>query len=75
MPQSAMPHGATAPALPPPAATGNRYLLVLDMDLPAADEQLGLEPGNTTPEEFSKFVQDETSRANALVKARNIKVD
>lgn len=37
--------------------------------------QLGLEPGNTTPEEFSKFVQDETSRANALVKARNIKVD
>ncbi|VTU13700.1 Bug family tripartite tricarboxylate transporter substrate binding protein [Variovorax sp. RA8] len=37
--------------------------------------QLGLEPGNTTPEEFSKFVQNETSRANALVKARNIKVD
>ena len=32
------------PRLPPPAATGNRYLLVLDMDLPAADEQLGLEP-------------------------------
>ena len=37
--------------------------------------QLGLQPGSTTPEEFSKFVQDETSRANALVKARNIKVD
>jgi hypothetical protein len=44
MPQSAMPHGATAPALPPPAATGKRYLLVLDMDLPAVDEQPGLEP-------------------------------
>lgn len=37
--------------------------------------QLGLEPGGTTPEEFSKFVQDETSRASALVKARNIKID
>jgi tripartite-type tricarboxylate transporter receptor subunit TctC len=37
--------------------------------------QLGLQPGSTTPEEFSKFVQDETSRAHALVKARNIKVD
>ena len=37
--------------------------------------QLGLEPGGTTPEEFSRFVQDETSRASALVKARSIKVD
>lgn len=46
MPQSAMPHGATAPALPPPAATGKRYLLVLDTDLPAVDEQPGLEPIN-----------------------------
>jgi len=46
MPQSAMPHGATAPALPPPAATGKRYLLVLDRDLLAVDEQLGLEPIN-----------------------------
>ena len=46
MPQSAMPHGATAPALPPPAATGKRYLLVLDTDLLAVDEQLGLEPVN-----------------------------
>src|SRR5580765_2068884 len=46
MPQSAMPHGATATALPPPAATGKRYLLVLDMDLLAADEHLGLEPIN-----------------------------
>jgi len=46
MPQSAMPHGATALALPLPAATGKRYLLVLDMDLLAVDEQLGLEPIN-----------------------------
>lgn len=37
--------------------------------------QLGLEPGGTTPEQFSKFVQDEMSRAGALVKARNIKID
>jgi hypothetical protein len=41
-----MPHGATAPAPPPPAATGKRYLLVLDTDLPAADEHPGLEPIN-----------------------------
>lgn len=46
MPQSATPHGATAPALPSLAANGKRYLLVLDMDLLAVDEQLGLEPIN-----------------------------
>jgi tripartite-type tricarboxylate transporter receptor subunit TctC len=37
--------------------------------------QLGLEPAGTSPDEFSKFVQAETSRVGALVKARNIKVD
>lgn len=37
--------------------------------------QLGLEPAGTTPEAFAKFVQDETGRVNALVKARNIRVD
>src|ERR1700733_7479961 len=36
----------TAPAPPPPSANGKRYLLVLDMDLLAVDEQLGLEPIN-----------------------------
>ncbi|HEY5352125.1 MAG TPA: hypothetical protein VIK57_06695 [Streptosporangiaceae bacterium] len=46
MHQSATPHGATAPALPPPSASGKRYLLVLDMDLLAVDEQLNLEPIN-----------------------------
>jgi hypothetical protein len=46
MHQSATPHGATAPPLPPPSASGNRYLLVLDRDLLAVDEQLGLEPIN-----------------------------
>ena len=37
--------------------------------------QLGLEPAGTSPDESSKFVQAETSRVGALVKARNIKVD
>jgi tripartite-type tricarboxylate transporter receptor subunit TctC len=37
--------------------------------------QLGLEPAGTTPEAFVKFVQDETGRVSALVKARNIRVD
>ncbi|MGJ7574379.1 Bug family tripartite tricarboxylate transporter substrate binding protein [Variovorax sp. RB2P76] len=37
--------------------------------------QLGLEPAGTTPEAFSKFVQDESRRVSALVKARNIRVD
>lgn len=37
--------------------------------------QLGLEPAGTTPEAFSKFVQDESRRESALVKARNIRVD
>jgi tripartite-type tricarboxylate transporter receptor subunit TctC len=37
--------------------------------------QLGLEPAGTTPEAFAKFVQDETGRVSALVKARNIRVD
>ena len=46
MPQSAPPHVATAPALPAPSANGKRYLLVLDMDLLAVDEQLDLEPIN-----------------------------
>ena len=46
MPQSAAPHRATAPALPPPPATGKRYLLVLDRDLLAAEEQPDLEPVN-----------------------------
>lgn len=44
--KSAALHGATAPALPPPAANGKRYLLVLDTDVPAADQQPGLEPIN-----------------------------
>lgn len=46
MPESGMPRGAAAPALPPRPANGKRYLLVLDMDLLAADEELGLEPIN-----------------------------
>jgi hypothetical protein len=46
MPQSAAPHRVTAPALPPPPATGKRYLLVLDRDLLAAGEQPDLEPIN-----------------------------
>jgi len=37
--------------------------------------QLGLEPAGTTPEAFAKFVQNETARVGALVKARNIRVD
>ena len=37
--------------------------------------QLGLEPAGTTPEAFAKFVQDESRRVSALVKARNIRVD
>ncbi|MGJ7566103.1 Bug family tripartite tricarboxylate transporter substrate binding protein [Variovorax sp. GB1R11] len=37
--------------------------------------QLGLVPAGTTPEAFSKFVQDESRRVSALVKARNIRVD
>jgi tripartite-type tricarboxylate transporter receptor subunit TctC len=37
--------------------------------------QLGLEPAGTTPEAFAKFVQDESARVSALVKARNIRVD
>ncbi len=37
--------------------------------------QLGLEPAGTTPEAFSKFVQDETGRVSTLVRARNIRVD
>jgi hypothetical protein len=37
MPPSAAPHGATAPALPPPPATGKRHLL-------AAGKQPDLEP-------------------------------
>jgi tripartite-type tricarboxylate transporter receptor subunit TctC len=37
--------------------------------------QLGLEPAGTTPEAFSKFVQDEMGRVSALVRARNIRVD
>lgn len=37
--------------------------------------QLGLEPAGTTPEAFARFVQDETSRVSALVRARNIRVD
>jgi hypothetical protein len=44
MPQSAAPHRATAPALPPPPATGKRYLIVLDRDPLAAGEQPDLEP-------------------------------
>ena len=43
MPQSAAPHRATAPALPPPPAAGRRYLLVLDSDLLAGGEQPDLE--------------------------------
>ena len=46
MPQSATLHSAAAPALPPPSASGKRYLLVLDMDLLAVDEQLGQQPLN-----------------------------
>jgi hypothetical protein len=46
MPQSAAPHGAAAPALPPRSATGKRYLLVLDRDLLAVDEQLDQQPLN-----------------------------
>jgi hypothetical protein len=46
MPQSASPRGAAAPARPAPPANGKRYLLVLDKDLLATDEQLGLEPIN-----------------------------
>jgi hypothetical protein len=46
MPTSATPRSAASPVLPPPAANGKRYLLVLDMDLLAADDQLGLEPIN-----------------------------
>ncbi|OAK60191.1 LacI family transcriptional regulator [Variovorax paradoxus] len=37
--------------------------------------QLGLEPAGTTPAAFARFVQDETSRVSALVRARNIRVD
>lgn len=37
--------------------------------------QLRLEPADTTPEESSKFMRGETSRAGLLVKARHIKVD
>jgi len=37
--------------------------------------QLGLVPAGTSPESFAKFVQDESARVNALVKARNIQVD
>lgn len=37
--------------------------------------QLGLEPAGTTPEAFARFVQDETGRVSALVRARNIRVD
>lgn len=37
--------------------------------------QLGLEPAGTTPEAFARFVQDETNRVSALVRARNIRVD
>lgn len=37
--------------------------------------QLGLEPEGTTPDEFSKFVQAETSRVSALINARDIKID
>ncbi len=44
MPQPAAPHRATAPALPPPPANGQRYLLVLDRDPLAAGEQPDLEP-------------------------------
>jgi hypothetical protein len=44
MPQSAAPHRATAPALPPPPAAGRRYLLVLDRDPLATGEQPDLEP-------------------------------
>jgi hypothetical protein len=29
----------------------------------------------SSPQAFAKFVQDETGRVGALVKARNIKVD
>jgi hypothetical protein len=46
MSQSATPHSATASARPPRSANGKRYLLVLDMDLLAVDQQLGLEPIN-----------------------------
>ncbi|MFL9670424.1 Bug family tripartite tricarboxylate transporter substrate binding protein [Variovorax sp. AB1(2024)] len=37
--------------------------------------QLGLEPAGTAPEAFARFVQDETGRVSALVRARNIRVD
>ena len=37
--------------------------------------QLGLVPAGTSPESFSSFVQDESARVSALVKARNIQVD
>jgi tripartite-type tricarboxylate transporter receptor subunit TctC len=37
--------------------------------------QLGLEPGGSTPDEFSKFVRQEMTRVGSLVKSRNIKVD
>ncbi|MEJ8850415.1 tripartite tricarboxylate transporter substrate binding protein [Variovorax rhizosphaerae] len=37
--------------------------------------QLGLVPAGTSPESFSKFVQDESARVSALVKARGIQVD
>jgi len=37
--------------------------------------QLGLVPAGTSPESFSRFVQDESARVSALVKARNIQVD
>jgi hypothetical protein len=46
MSTSATPRSAASPAPPPPSANGKRYLLVLDMDILAADEQLGLEPIN-----------------------------
>jgi tripartite-type tricarboxylate transporter receptor subunit TctC len=37
--------------------------------------QLGLVPAGSSPESFATFVQDESARVSALVKARNIQVD
>ncbi|MGH8803490.1 MAG: Bug family tripartite tricarboxylate transporter substrate binding protein [Polaromonas sp.] len=36
---------------------------------------LGLDPIGSTPQEFAKFVETETARVAALVKARNIRID
>jgi len=48
---------------------------VADPAVKAKLTQLGLEPVGSSPQEFAAFVQAETARAAALVKARDIKAD